>query len=120
MTPNENSASIPPPISQQPQWDESIVLEYEARVEPFTSLFVKDLMDPILDDARKRKERNNQKPPLLLDVGCGSGFASIRALEAGFLVTAVDESNAMVKRTWQRAQEKGLMGMMCWMPLVLA
>lgn len=90
--------------STRPQWDESIVLEYEARVEPFTSLFIKDLLEPIFEAEKvKESESNDYKPPFLLDVGCGSGFGSILAGQSGFQVTATDISQAMVNRTRERA-----------------
>lgn len=88
-----------------PQWDESIVLEYEARVEPFTSLFIKDLLEPIFEDEKEKESESNNDytAPFLLDVGCGSGFGSILAGQNGFQVTATDISQAMVDRTRERA-----------------
>lgn len=41
-----------------------------------------------------------------MDVGCGSGAASLHAREMGFHVTATDVSAAMVKRLYQRHEEK--------------
>ena len=98
-----------PTKSALPQWDESIVLEYEARVEPFTGLFVEDLLGPIFA-AEKKKQLNtgNYETPFLLDVGCGAGIGSILAAQNGFQVTATDVSKGMVDRTRQRALEKGL------------
>ncbi|CAB9510433.1 Methyltransferase [Seminavis robusta] len=86
-----------------PAWDTSVVSEYEARVEPFTGLFVKDLLEPVLKDAKTR-----DGPLSLLDVGCGAGCGSLLAAEHGLRVTATDVSQGMVDRTRQRAEEKGL------------
>ena len=94
---------------QQPQWDESIVLEYEARVEPFTGLFVKDLLDPVFSAETQKKidEGHDYKPPRLLDIGCGTGTGSLLAAENGFRVTATDVSPGMVDRTKKRASDQG-------------
>ena len=95
---------------QAPQWDESIVLEYEARVEPFTGLFVKDLLDPIFEAEKHKKfdGDSSYKTPCLLDVGCGAGIGSLLAAQNDFQVTATDVSQGMVYRTRQRASDLDL------------
>ena len=95
---------------QAPQWDESIVLEYEARVEPFTGLFVKDLLDPIFEAEKQKKidGGSSYKMPCLLDVGCGAGIGSLLAAQNSFQVTATDVSQGMADRTRQRASDLGL------------
>ena len=95
---------------QPPQWDESIVLEYEKRVEPFTSLFVKDLLDPIF---KEEKDKKKEASPSLLDVGCGAGCGTLMALEAGFQVIATDVSQAMVDRTRERAKGRDYENIYC-------
>lgn len=94
---------------QQPQWDESVVLEYEARVEPFTGLFIKDLLDPVFaaENQKKIDEGTDYRAPRFLDVGCGAGIGSLLAAENGFQVTATDVSQGMVDRTKKRALDRG-------------
>ena len=89
------------------QWDESIVLEYEARVEPFTAMFVQGMLDPFFAEARETQQDSfgTTSPPSLLDVGCGSGVGSLLAAKQGLRVVATDVSKGMVDRVRQRAKE---------------
>jgi SAM-dependent methyltransferase len=70
-----------------------VAIEYERRVEPFTSSFVAEMIAPF-----QAKQGRNK----LLDVGCGSGMGSYIAAQAGFDVTASDWSPAMVDRVHER------------------
>jgi SAM-dependent methyltransferase len=49
-----------------------------------------------------------REPGSLIDLGCGSGRLSIRFARAGFPVTAVDLSHAMLAHLRARASEEGL------------
>uniref|UniRef100_A0A7S4J0B3 Methyltransferase type 11 domain-containing protein n=1 Tax=Odontella aurita TaxID=265563 RepID=A0A7S4J0B3_9STRA len=80
------------------QWDD-IAKDYEVRVEPVTSSFVKDMLEPlerITDQGRAAR---------LLDVGCGTGGATLLASEMGFSVTATDVSPPMVNRLQERSDD---------------
>lgn len=72
------------------KWD-AVAKEYEARVEPFTRLFVHDMLSRL-------DVGNNHS---LLDVGCGTGALALIAAEK-YNVTACDNSEAMVQRLKQR------------------
>lgn len=78
-------------------WD-SIVENYESRVEPFTRSFLEEMLQPLVDGSC-------ETTPHLLDVGCGTGAAALYAREKGFKVTATDVSAAMVQRLRQRHKE---------------
>ena len=89
------------------------MLEYEARVEPFTGLFVQDMLEPILAGEKQQQQQqqnDHTKPSSFLDVGCGCGIASLLAAQNGFQVVATDVSEGMIRRVRQRVQEKGLEG----------
>ena len=109
-----------------PSWD-AFTVEYERRVESFTSEFADEMMRPILaatcsddededddddvDDyasgAKSPNMKNSRRRKLLLDVGCGTGATSLLALSHGYDVTSTDVSSSMVNRTRQRAIEAG-------------
>jgi SAM-dependent methyltransferase len=78
--------------SNNAAWDR-VAIEYERRVEPFTSSFVAEMIAPF----QSKQGRNK-----LLDVGCGSGMGSYIAAQAGFDVTASDWSPAMLDRVRER------------------
>jgi len=112
-TPNQPQPSSPSTPVTTPQWDESVVLEYEARVEPFTGIFVQDMLEPIFagekqQQQQKQQQNDHTKPSSFLDVGCGCGIASLLAAQNGFQVVATDVSEGMIRRVRQRVQEKGL------------
>ena len=74
--------------------------DYETRVEPVTSMFVKEMIEPFTfeaDDKRRLK---------LLDVGCGCGGGALHAAKAGFAVTAIDSSPAFIGRLSERCDEQ--------------
>jgi ubiquinone/menaquinone biosynthesis C-methylase UbiE len=78
--------------SNNAAWDR-VAIEYERRVEPFTSSFVADMIAPF--EAKQGRKK-------ILDVGCGSGMGSYIAAQAGFDVTTSDWSPAMVDRVQVR------------------
>jgi len=90
-----------------PGWDGPLVNEYEKRVEPFTSIFIRELSDPFSNECPGQANSASPTPPhsrpSILDVGCGSGFGSLWALERGFQVTATDISETAVRRIRERA-----------------
>lgn len=94
-----------------PSWD-AFAVEYERRVEPFTSQYAAEILsalagerDGSLRRPPPRQERGAPRPRLL-DVGCGTGAASLRAQARGFDVAWTDVSTAMVARTTQRVLER--------------
>ena len=93
-------SSTPP----RPSWDD-FAIEYEKRVEPFTSQFADEILRRFLvDDHNQQSEqqRGRRRKRRLLDVGCGTGGTSLLALSHGFDVTSTDSSEAMVGRTKER------------------
>jgi len=93
-----DSSSIPPPLS----WDKFTV-EYEKRVEPFTSQFAKEMLRPILTALENEDNVSSKHIYKLLDVGCGTGTVTLQACSGGLQVTATDISTTMVERTKERA-----------------
>mmetsp|Transcript_3676 Transcript_3676/g.7137 ORF Transcript_3676/g.7137 Transcript_3676/m.7137 type:complete len:404 (-) Transcript_3676:1731-2942(-) len=135
MSASDRSSSNSQQQQQQqpspPSWD-AYTVEYEKRVEPFTSQFAEVMMRPLLVESNgdgdrilhvvpggsseqahtlssSSQKRRNGKPTTtrLLDVGCGTGATSLLALSNGLDVTATDVSSSMVDRTRNRAQEAG-------------
>lgn len=83
-------------------WD-AFTLEYEARVEPFTSQFALEMIRELFggDPPMAAKEAQRRK---LLDVGCGTGAASLMALDRcdRLEVAVTDKSPSMVRRAESR------------------
>mmetsp|Transcript_5087 Transcript_5087/g.10998 ORF Transcript_5087/g.10998 Transcript_5087/m.10998 type:complete len:347 (-) Transcript_5087:85-1125(-) len=104
----ENADGPQPPPAPPPSWD-GFAVEYERRVEPFTSLFAEEMFRPLTPDGAStdRDGDRGRRRRRLLDVGCGTGAASLLALSMGFDVAAADVSPAMVERTKRRATEEG-------------
>ena len=74
------------------KWDE--LIDWRGRAESEGQFFI--------DILRARgKER-------VLDVACGTGFHSVRLTEAGFDVTSADGSAAMVAKSFENGQARGL------------
>ena len=74
--------------------------DYEARVEPVTTMFLEEMIEPFTTtDTGDSKRR-------LLDVGCGCGGGAIHAAKAGFAVTAIDNSPAFVGRLSERCDSR--------------
>ena len=74
------------------KWDE--LIDWRGRAESEGQFFI--------DILRARgKER-------VLDVACGTGFHSVRLIEAGFDVTSADGSAAMVAKSFENGQARGL------------
>lgn len=94
-----------------PDWDKSVVREYEMRTEAFTSLFVKEMLDPFFKAEQQHK--SDACTPSLLDVGCGTGYASLLASKRGFQTTATDVSKDMVDHTRQRGHQENISSMEC-------
>eukprot|EP00581_Thalassiosira_minuscula_P017579 CAMPEP_0183715420 /NCGR_PEP_ID=MMETSP0737-20130205/9646_1 /TAXON_ID=385413 /ORGANISM="Thalassiosira miniscula, Strain CCMP1093" /LENGTH=287 /DNA_ID=CAMNT_0025944515 /DNA_START=84 /DNA_END=947 /DNA_ORIENTATION=+ len=86
-------------------WD-AFTLEYEARVEPFTSQFADEMIHELLSHCDPPSQEKRKK---LLDVGCGTGAASLLTLSKHdcFDVAVTDCSESMVRRTEQRISENG-------------
>eukprot|EP00977_Amphora_coffeiformis_P030098 scaffold44671_cov183-Amphora_coffeaeformis.AAC.3 len=97
-TTDQRSASIPTQTEStlSSSWD-SVAVQYETCVEPFTALFLEELLSHV--DTLPR-------PCHLLDVGCGTGAVSLLAREKGFDVTATDFSVDMIERLRQRWKEQ--------------
>jgi len=105
-----------------PSWD-AFAEEYEKRVEPFTSKFAEEMLKPLLTGkndndkekvssceialelaAQQQQDASSEHRRLkLLDVGCGTGAATLLALSHGVDVVATDISEAMVERTKDRS-----------------
>ena len=103
-------------------WD-AFAEEYEKRVEPFTSKFAEEMLHLILSGkndnenkkvyscesalepaAQEEHDASSERRRLkLLDVGCGTGAATLLALSQGVDVVATDVSEAMVERTKERS-----------------
>ena len=77
-----------------PSWD-AFCLEYEKRVEPFTSKFAEEMIARLPGQERLTK-------PKLLDVGCGTGAVALLGVSRGWDVAVTDVSEAMVERTRER------------------
>lgn len=77
-------------------------MEYQNRVEPFTSKFAEEMLNPLLDT--DNTDGNKQRRHKLLDVGCGTGAVSLIAVSKGLEVAVTDASEAMVERTKQRVE----------------
>lgn len=73
------------------KWDE--LIDWDARARSEGSFFIEEL-----------KNRGKMK---VLDVATGTGFHSIRLLEAGFEVTSVDGSPDMLARAFSNGRERG-------------
>ncbi|MFT7244642.1 MAG: 2-polyprenyl-3-methyl-5-hydroxy-6-metoxy-1,4-benzoquinol methylase, partial [Candidatus Azotimanducaceae bacterium] len=73
-------------------WDD--LIDWEARAESEGSFFI-DIL----------KARGKQS---VLDVAAGTGFHSVRLLQAGFDVTAVDGNAEMLVKAFENAKQRGL------------
>jgi len=73
------------------KWDE--LIDWDARIESEGSFFIDTL-----------KERDAHK---ILNVATGTGFHSVRLLEAGFDVTSADGSAEMLAMAFQNARNRG-------------
>jgi SAM-dependent methyltransferase len=74
------------------KWDE--LIDWDARAESEGDFFIEVL---------KAQGKNR-----ILDVATGTGFHSIRLLQAGFDVTSVDGSAEMLTRAFENARSRGL------------
>jgi glycine/sarcosine/dimethylglycine N-methyltransferase len=74
------------------KWDE--LIDWEARAKSEGEFFI-----DVLRSRRKDK---------VLDVACGTGFHSVRLLEAGFDVTSVDGNAAMLAKAFDNAKARNL------------
>ena len=72
-------------------WDQ--LIDWDARAESEGSFFIELL-----------KERNKTK---VLDVAAGTGFHSVRLIEAGFDVTTVDGNAQMLVKAFENAKQRG-------------
>jgi glycine/sarcosine N-methyltransferase len=96
---------------------EQLVTEFDTSefAGQYTSSFV-DRWDDLIDWERRADGEGNffiemlatQGVKTVLDVACGSGYHSVRLLEAGFGVTASDGSQAMVAKAISNARRRGL------------
>jgi len=73
------------------KWDE--LIDWDKRAEAEGNFFIELL-----------RERGAKK---VLDVACGTGYHSVQLLEAGFEVTSVDGSPAMLARAFENAKQRG-------------
>jgi glycine/sarcosine N-methyltransferase len=73
------------------KWDE--LIDWDARAEAEGDFFIEKL-----------REHGVKK---VLDVATGTGFHSVRLLEAGFEVTSVDGSPAMLAKAFENARQRG-------------
>ena len=103
------------PCDRAAQWDD-FAAEYEKRVEPFTSQFAEMMIRPFLDEPAVSKCSGSDKEAkrakhciAVLDLGCGSGAASLIVMSHNKHfgnVVATDASKSMVERTQQRMTER--------------
>ncbi len=75
------------------KWDE--LIDWDGRAQSEGDFFIRLLRD---HGARK-----------VLDVATGTGFHSVRLLEAGFEVTSADGSDEMLSRAFENARRRGQM-----------
>ena len=75
------------------KWDQ--LIDWDARAESEGRFFI---------DVLKSRDRST-----VLDVACGTGFHSVRLLQAGFDVTSIDGSAEMLAKAFQNAMDRGLM-----------
>lgn len=73
------------------KWDE--LIDWDSRAESEGNFFIDQL-----------RERGVKK---VLDVACGTGFHSVRLIEAGFEVTSADGSPAMLAKAFENAKKRG-------------
>lgn len=73
------------------KWDE--LIDWEQRAESEGSFFIEQL-----------RERGAKQ---VLDVACGTGFHSIRLIEAGFEVVSADGSAEMLAQAFENARQRG-------------
>lgn len=73
------------------QWDD--LIDWDARAESEGQFFT--------DILRTRGKET------ILDVACGTGFHSVRLLDAGFNVTSADGSAAMLAKAFENGQKRG-------------
>lgn len=73
------------------KWDQ--LIDWDARADSEGKFFIEQL-----------KARNKQS---ILDVATGTGFHSIRLIEAGFDVTSADGSAEMLTKAFENARERG-------------
>ena len=74
------------------KWDE--LINWTARAESEGQFFI---------DVLRARGKNT-----VLDVACGTGFHSVRLIEAGLNVTSADGSAAMLGKAFQNGQKRGL------------
>ncbi len=74
------------------KWDD--LIDWDARAESEGEFFV-DLL----------RARGKEK---VLDVACGTGFHSVRMLEAGFDVTSADGNAAMLAKAFENAKQRNI------------
>ncbi|WP_040485397.1 methyltransferase domain-containing protein [Lutibaculum baratangense] len=74
------------------KWDE--LIDWDARATSEGDFFIDVL-----------RSRGKHK---ILDVACGTGFHSVRLVEAGFDVTSVDGSAAMLSQAFENGKRRGL------------
>ena len=75
------------------KWDD--LIDWDGRAETEGNFFIELL-----------REHGAKK---VLDVATGTGFHSVRLLEAGFEVTSVDGSPTMLAKAFENARERGHM-----------
>lgn len=73
------------------KWDQ--LIDWEARAQSEGTFFI--------DELKKRNVRR------VLDVACGTGFHSIRLIEAGFNVVSADGSPYMLAKAFENGRKRG-------------
>lgn len=73
------------------KWDQ--LIDWDRRAEAEGDFFIQEL-----------KKRGAKR---VLDVACGTGFHSVRLIEAGFEVVSADGSPAMLARAFDNARKRG-------------
>lgn len=94
LFPHYNSMTSSNLSASPSSWD-AFCLEYEKRVEPFTSQFAEEMIARLSGHESKTKQK-------LLDVGCGTGAVALLGISQGWDVAVTDVSEAMVERTRER------------------
>lgn len=65
--------------------------------------FARGAGEQVLDLLRRRGPRPSADPPLVIDLGCGSGVWAAQLLRAGYAVQGVDISDALLRLARQNA-----------------
>ena len=97
MTPVVATTGDPEPDQQPHRWDDHVTF-YQDVFEPLTQTFAVAAIEALSLEPESH----------VLDSGAGTGGAALELARRGHRVTAIDASNAMVRRAKERASSAGL------------